>query len=142
MTTNEDNRPFTVAIQTDVSLVTDFWRSQFRNLAEENTASPDLSKSTNAPERLSPTNDSGPAGTDELIPEVDGDLPIATESDALDVETTDSETLAMSDWESAESQAGNPRGKTFTKDGPSMVTGVVGIVGLIVVFGAYLKGKS
>lgn len=81
--------------------------------------------------------------TEELVPEVDGDLPIATESDALTVAAVDSETLAMSDWESAKKKvAGNSRGKTFTKDGPSMVTAIVGVVGLIVVFGAYLKGKS
>lgn len=139
MSSSEDSRSLPVAIQTDLSLVTDFWRSQFRNTAEENSTSPELS---DAPGPRSSNVDSTPAMTEELVPEVAGDLPIATESDALEVAPIDSEMLAMSDWESAESQAGNSRGKTFTKDGPSMVTAVVGIVGLIVVFGAYLKGKS
>jgi hypothetical protein len=142
MTTNEDNRTLPVAIQTDLSLVTDFWRSQFRNISEENTTSPNESGSPNSSGPRSSATDSTTAVTQELVPEVAGDLPIATESDALEVAPIDSETLAMSDWESAESRSGSLREKTLTKDGPSMVTAVVGVVGLIVVFGAYLKGKS
>lgn len=142
MSSSEDNRSLPVAIQTDLSLVTDFWRSQFRNISEENSTSPERSDTPNSPGPRSSAGDSTPAMTEELVPEVEGDLPIATESDAMTVTEVYSETLAMSDWESAESQAGNLQGKTLTKDGPSMVTAVVGIVGLIVVLGAYLKGKS
>ena len=142
MSYDEDSRTLTVAIQADLSLITDFWRSQFRNTAEENPTSPDLGDAANSHAPRSSVVGAPSTMTEELVPEVDGDLPIATESDALTVAAVDSETLAMSDWESAESRAGNSRGKTFTKDGPSMVTAIVGVVGLIVVFGAYLKGKS
>ena len=142
MSSIEESRSYPVVVPTDLSLVTDFWRSQFRNADEQNLELPQSGNSVNTPAPRELAVDVTPAMTEELIPEVEGDLPIATESDAMTFTEVDSETLAMSDWESAESQAGNPQGKKLTKEGPSMVTAVVGIVGLIVVFGAYLKGKS
>ncbi len=45
----------------------------------------------------------------------------------------------LSDWESAACLAVGPSGKWSTRQGPSVISLIVGIVGLAIVIGAYFK---
>lgn len=142
MDVQRDSDPAQITLGADCSLVTDLWRSQFLMSTDVNQDSGDLIGGRGSSASRTMSADTSAFGSEEIASGMQGDLPIPTETDAMETVGFSSETLTMTDWETAESHAVGAHGKTFTKDGPSAVTGIVAVVGLIVVSGAYFRGRK
>ena len=140
--TQRDPSSVQVLAGSDCSLVTDLWRSQFLVSSEVNQGSADSENGQGSAAARTVGTSAHAFGSEEIALGTQADLPIPTETDPFETVGVNSESLTMTDWESAESNAVGSKGKTFTKDGPSVVTAIVGVVGLIVVSGAYLRGKK
>lgn len=113
----------------DTSVATDLWRKEFfeqsRDPNEEDAAS------------------DGPSGRSVLKNENDllvGTAPKIQLARSGGLQVAGSELPTLSDWEHAATKAIGPKEITITTlEGPSAVTLVVAVVGLIVVGGAYLQ---
>ncbi len=135
-----DGAPVRLLDGTDLSMVTDFWRSTFGMLADRAVDSEKESDTTAvADHQVSDSVSAPPMSASEMIT---SDLPIASTMDTQIADESSEDLVIMSDWETSESEAVVGRGKTFTKNGPSAVTAIVAIVGFIVVGGAYLSGRK
>lgn len=128
----------------ELSLPTEFWRSEFLNNIE-------------SPERQDPAAAAGdqhpvlPGAT--MQDSAPGFLVASLEEELFRKHTaTDSETAAgapdfdvsnphatPSEWEKAACFAVGPQGDRTTHNGPSVITAIVGVVGIVVVFGAYFS---
>ena len=127
----------------ELSLPTEFWRSEFLHNIER-------------PERLDPSevgdqHPGVPAAT--MQNSVPGFIVSSLEEELLQQHTpTDSETAVTAtdvdvskshatstEWDQAACSAIGPQGDKTTHDGPSVITAIVGVVGIVVVFGAYFS---
>jgi hypothetical protein len=117
----------------DLGLTTDFWRSQFGTMPDKRHFEEHPTTTINAQIAQSLVMSySSEGGVTAPI-----DVPTGKES-TLESGSTEH---SMSEWETAESKASGPARVTLTQNGPSLVSGVVAVVALIVVFGAYLRGR-
>lgn len=133
----------------DQSLVTDFWRSEFLRKPENDSNQTDgaahISNNRAAgsaaivatnPVDLSLWSDSIVGITHDSSPETAIDVSDATELSEYETAVAHH---SLSDWERA---ASGPVAKLEPQNGPSVVTVIVAIVGIVVVSGAYLTSAE
>ena len=130
----------------ETNLDSGLWRSVFLPVASEPHA-PEAASTDGRPEAVSNvvTNIAVP---DDLSPSVESittsgmDAALRSDEGSAVAMHNASDVAQLSDWDRALVAATGVKQTSYTTNGPSVVSVVVGVVGLIVVCGAYLSGRG
>lgn len=126
--------------EADFSFRTDLWRSAFGNPADRlelRGPDQDAQDAVHADAVASL-----PIRILDGVQGISSEFPLMSSGELPSDEECTADQVEMSDWETSESRVAADGIKTSTKDGPSVVTAIVAIVGVIVVGGAYLSGRA
>jgi hypothetical protein len=134
------------ADRADLALNTGLWRGEFLKVQEEEESSVPGTSVDESPQSLQAMRAAEVRQKVDIVNleeaaeeyfEDGNDVPVESNSDEILV--TDDVPEHMSDWEQAICNVSDGKGLAAGQKGPSMITAVVAVVGLIVVIGAYLK---
>lgn len=134
----------------DLSISTNLWRSEFVLEAAEEKESPEgtdgaADQSSGPSEVPAGTNDrirhAKVVGLEELLLDSQGTT-IETKPSGYDDLVQGDNQASLSDWEKAATRSAGGIGVGATSSGPSIISMVVGVVGIMIVVGAYCSSSS
>lgn len=125
----------------ELSLTTDFWRSEFHKPEATEQRIPSGPESRRYPGGLStalqnalPRFSAASLAEEQALQEHSA---ADAESQITSAFEDSNTTPTFSEWDRAASTAIGPRGESTTREGPSLITAIVAVVGIVIVFGTY-----
>jgi hypothetical protein len=133
------------ADRADLAIDTGLWRGEFLRSQDEETSAPATSDDENH-QSLQALRSADVRENSDVVNLEDAAEEYFEDGDVLPAESTGDEILVtgempenLSDWEQAICNVTDGKALSAGQKGPSMITAIVAVVGVIVVIGAYMK---
>jgi hypothetical protein len=134
------------ADRADLALDTGLWRGEFLKVQEEEKSSTPATSDDGNHHGLQSLRSNNVREKSDIVNLEGAAEEYFENGDALPVESTDDEIRVtgevsenLSDWEQAICNVSDGKALSAGQKGPSMITAIVAVVGVIVVIGAYMK---